>query len=94
MSIEPVLITLAAHLLANNAASGPRSPILVIGVVALIVVIVLTVSIYRLRRGGPGPAVNWVPRGLRGRVNRNFDEHGWQKPYDDDGNRNPDRKQL
>ncbi|WIB62119.1 hypothetical protein DEJ13_17760 (plasmid) [Curtobacterium sp. MCLR17_007] len=67
---------------------------LFIGLVAVFVVIVLIITIYRLRRGGPGPTVNWVPRRLRGRVNRGFGEQGWQKPYDDEGNRNPDRGQL
>ena len=51
-------------------------------------------SLYPLRRGGPGPAVNGVPRRMRGRLNESFEKAGWQKPYQEDGERNPDRSQL
>lgn len=55
---------------------------------------VLAITVFRLRRGGPGPAVNWVPRSLRGRVNRRYEARGWQKPFNDDGSRNEDRGQI
>jgi len=51
-------------------------------------------SLYRLRRGGPGLEVGWIPRCLRGRVNAFSKKHGWQLPYDESGNRNPDRSRL
>ena len=44
-------------------------------------------SLYRLRKNGPGPAGGWVPRRLREPVNRFYRENGWQEPYDDEGNR-------
>lgn len=65
-----------------------------IAVLGVFIVVVLGISIYRLRRGGPGPQVNWVPRSLRNRVNEHFEKQGWQKPYDDNGDRNPGRDQL
>jgi hypothetical protein len=51
-------------------------------------------SMYRLRRGGPGPAVNYVPRPWRQALNARYARKGWQQPYDANGNRNPDRTQL
>jgi hypothetical protein len=54
----------------------------------------LAASVYRLRRGGPGPAVNYVPRPWRQSLNRRYERKGWQQPFDADGNRNPDRTQL
>jgi len=41
----------------------------------------------RMRRGGAGPAVSWVPRSLRLRLNRYHEQHGWQKPYEESGNK-------
>jgi hypothetical protein len=55
---------------------------------------VLALTIYRLRSGGPGPAVNWLPRSLRSRTNKVYDKHGWQQPYDEDGIRNTDRSAV
>ena len=49
--------------------------------VAAFCVVVAVVSVLRLRRGGPGPQVNWVPRALRGRVNRSYRQHGWREEW-------------
>jgi len=57
-------------------------------------VVVLVISVIRLRRGGPGPAVNYVPRMLRPRVNAYYRSRGWQEPFDVDGERNPMRGQI
>ncbi len=65
-----------------------------VGLTIAFIVIVGVVSILRLRRGGPGPAVNWVPRSMRGAVNRRYEARGRQQPYDADGNRNPSRGQI
>ncbi|WIB62120.1 hypothetical protein DEJ13_17765 (plasmid) [Curtobacterium sp. MCLR17_007] len=54
MSIEAVLATPTAHLLANGAATGPRSPILVIGVVVVVVVVIVVTIIRIVTRGGLG----------------------------------------
>lgn len=67
---------------------------LFIVVIVIFMVIVAVITVFRLRRGGPGPQVNWIPRSLRGRVNDDFEKNGWQKPYDEDGNRNPDRDKI
>jgi hypothetical protein len=63
-------------------------------IVIVFMVVVAAVSIYRMRRGGPGPAVNYVPRRLRGRLNSAYRHEGWQEPFDEQGNRSPDRSQL
>ena len=63
-------------------------------VIIVAVVVVAAVSFVRLRPGGPGPAVNWVPRSMRGRMNSSYEKRGWQKPFDADGNRNPDRDPI
>lgn len=61
--------------------------------VVLVVLFVVTTAV-RMRRGGPGPAVQWVPRVLRPRLNEHFRRRGWQPPYDEHGNRNPDRDAI
>jgi hypothetical protein len=66
-------------------------------VVVLVVVfmaVCLAATVYRLRRGGPGPAVNYVPRAFRQSLDRRYERRGWQLPYDAEGIRNPDRSQL
>jgi hypothetical protein len=62
-------------------------------VVAFMVVCV-ALSVYRMRRNGPGPAVNYVPRALRPRFNAYYRRNGWQEPFDAEGNRNPYRDQV
>jgi hypothetical protein len=54
-------------------------------------VVVVAISFYRLRRGGPGPAMNWIPRSMRPKANNMYEKHGWQAPFDGDGNRSPER---
>lgn len=56
--------------------------------------VLFVLSFYRLRRGGPGPAVNWIPRRFRQRLNRTYAEHGWQEPFDSAGNRRTDRPAI
>jgi hypothetical protein len=78
---------------AASAAHHGANPLFV-AVIAVLVVIGVAVSIVRLRRGGPGPAVNWIPRSLRPNLNRYYARRGWQTPFDQDGNRDPDRTQV
>ena len=61
---------------------------------ALIFLVALPLTFWRLRRGGPGPAMNWIPRSMRGKAHERYREHGWQEPFDDNGNRNPDRSEF
>ena len=63
-------------------------------VVVAFMVVVFVLSIYRLRRGGPGPAVNWIPRRMRSEVNSAYEHEDWQKPYDEQGNRSSDTSPL
>ena len=60
-------------------------------VVIGIMVVAFLLSIYRLRPGGPGPGVNWVPRRFRRTMNSAYEAQGWQTPYDAEGNRSKDR---
>lgn len=62
-------------------------------VVGAIAVLAVT-SLLRLRKGGPGPAVNWVPRALCGRTNDFYQRHGWSAPYDESGNKRPGRHAM
>ncbi len=83
-------------LLAQAAASASHhgtNPVLFV-IVAVLLAVGVVISIVRLRRGGPGPAVNWIPRSLRPNLNRYYTRRGWQTPFDQDGNRNPDRTQV
>lgn len=77
---------------AANGGGGLSGPILYVMIAFF--VIVFGVSLLRLRRGGPGPAVNYVPRRLRGNLNSAYRRAGWQEPFDSSGNRNPDRSQT
>ncbi|RFS83410.1 hypothetical protein D0T12_20360 [Actinomadura spongiicola] len=61
-------------------------------VILAFMIIVMAVTLLRLRKRGPGPAVYWVPRGLRSRVNRHYAEQGWSTPYDERGHRKRDRE--
>jgi hypothetical protein len=63
-------------------------------VIIAFVIVIAVISFVRLRRGGPGPAVNGVPRAFRGRLNAVYKRAGWQQPYDDAANRSPDRTKL
>jgi hypothetical protein len=57
-------------------------------------IVCLVLSVYRLRRGGPGPAMNYLPRSLRPMANAYYRRMGWQEPFDVDGDRNPLRGKL
>ncbi|RKR73335.1 hypothetical protein [Frondihabitans australicus] len=83
--------TWAFDVVAAGHSSGGVTGFIIFGVA---VVLVGITAIVRLRRGGPGPNVQWLPKSMRKRVNDEYEEHGWQKPYDDEGNRNPDRDAL
>jgi hypothetical protein len=61
-----------------------------LGVVAI--VLVGGTTLVRLRPGGPGLAVAWVPKSLRPRLNGFYRRHGWPEPYDDNGDRAPGRR--
>ena len=43
--------------------------------------------IVRTRRGGPGPAVYWIPRRFRPAVNDLWGKRGWPLPFDGQGRR-------
>jgi hypothetical protein len=63
-------------------------------IIIAFIVVCAVVSFIRLRQGGPGPAVNYVPRAFRGRLNSTYERAGWQRPFDDEGNRSRDRSQI
>lgn len=67
------------------------NPIFVVVVVVLAVFAAAT-SFYRLRKGDPGPNTGWFPRSARGKVNEEYEKKGWEKPYDDNGDRATGRK--
>jgi hypothetical protein len=74
----------------GGGSFGPAGYVLV-----AFVAVALVLSLLRLRRGGPGPAVRYVPRRLRGRLNSVYRRAGWQEPYDDsEGDRRSDRSAL
>ena len=81
-------------LLAAASSSGVMKGPLGIIIFIIFAVIVVAVIIFRRRKGGPGPQVNWVPKPLRGKVNEHYEEEGWQKPFDEDGRRNPERDEI
>lgn len=82
------------QLVVATHASGGHSSVFVWVIAGLILVVGVPLTFWRLRRGGPGPAMNWIPRSMRAKANEQYDKHGWQEPFDDDGNRNPDRPSL
>jgi hypothetical protein len=53
------------------------------------VAVVIVASIWQLRPGGKGPAVQWFPRSMRRTVNTAFRRRGWPEPYDESGNKIP-----
>ena len=55
------------------------------------VALVVIVAAVRMRRGGPGPAVNWVPKKFRGSLNSVYRKRGWTAPYDDNGEKTSTR---
>ncbi len=61
-------------------------------VIVLGVALVGVTTVRRLRPGGPGLAVAWVPRSMRPRLNQFHQRHGWQQPFDDNGDRVPGRR--
>jgi hypothetical protein len=63
-------------------------------IVIAFIVVLAAISVFRMRRGGPGPAVNYVPQRMRGRLNSAYRREGWQEPFDDEGNRSSERSQL
>jgi hypothetical protein len=88
-------IMFASMVLTAGAAAGRGgSPLWVFYIVVAFVVVGFVLSLVRLRRGGPGPAVNYVPPGLRPRLNSLYRRMGWQAPYDERGDRRPDRSGL
>ena len=60
-------------------------------IVVPILLVLAVLSLIGLRSGGPGPAVRWVPRAMRPRLNRWYQSKGWAAPYTATGERNPDR---
>ncbi|MFC6878984.1 MULTISPECIES: hypothetical protein [Actinomadura] len=53
--------------------------------VAVFMLVIVVISFVRMRTGGPGPALNWVPPRMRPRVNRLYASKGWDEPYGADG---------
>jgi hypothetical protein len=66
----------------------------VVWVVMAAVVVLAVLSLSRFRPGGPGPAVQWVPRSLRPRLNQYYNAKGWTAPFTEEGERNPERRVL
>jgi hypothetical protein len=75
-------------------AGGPVVNDIGFVVIGLFMAFCIIMALLQLRRGGPGPAVNYIPKGLRPSVNAYYRNHGWQEPFDADGNRNPMRDQV
>jgi hypothetical protein len=82
-----------AHLIVLAAAPGPSSggSGAIVYIIPVFVILVAVIGALRMRRGGPGPGVNYVPRRFRGRLNTAYRNAGWQEPYDADGNRDSNR---
>ncbi|MFZ0666876.1 MAG: hypothetical protein WAM97_14075 [Acidimicrobiales bacterium] len=55
--------------------------------VAAFMAVVALLSLYRLRKGGVGPQMNWIPKLMRPRANEYYEKHGWKQPFNDEGNR-------
>lgn len=70
-----------------------QSPIAYV-ILALFIVFAIVFTARRFRRGGPGPSVAWIPKFMRPKVNREFSKRGFQKPYDEEGNRNKSRDEF
>lgn len=66
-------------------ASGSSSPPWLWVPVAAFMAVVFVLSIVQYRRRGP--AVGWVPRRFRARVNAWYLRHDLPQPYDHDGNK-------
>lgn len=77
-----------------SSAGGGGNDVVIWVIAALIIVVAVPLSLWRMRRGGPGPGMNWIPRSMRGKANEQYAKRGWQKPFDDDGERNPDRSSV
>lgn len=86
-------ISVAGALPAMSESEVFNSPIAYV-VLGLFVVFAIIFTARRFRKGGPGPSIGWVPRRLRPGLNKKMEEHGYQKPYDDEGNRNPGRDEY
>ncbi len=54
---------------------------------AILVAFGFVASVIRYRKRGP--AVGYVPRRWRPKVNEWFSGHGWDKPYDENGETKP-----
>jgi len=50
---------------------------------ALVMIGFIATVIVRTRRGGPGPAVYWIPRRFRPAINRFWRKRGWPLPFDE-----------
>jgi hypothetical protein len=69
------------NVVAAAATKGGGGIFLWIVIAFLVVCFPLSIIRYRAR----GPAVGWVPRRLRNRLNSWYTERGWEAPYDADG---------
>lgn len=68
---------------------------ILIALLCLAVIVALFIWVlHSYRRGGLGPPMKMSPltRAGRERVNRNYAEQGWAKPFDDEGNLLPARE--
>jgi hypothetical protein len=73
----------------GGGGSGHQSGVSYWVFIAGCVAIVVASTFVWLRKGGKGPAVNWVPLFMRPWVNRFWASRGWPPPYDDDLNKIP-----
>ena len=71
---------------------GERAVIVAICVASIAFLIAYVVRSYRPGGFGPMPRVLPFTRRGRMRMNTTWDEHGWAKPFDDDGNLLPRRE--
>lgn len=63
-----------------------NSPITWVLLALFLIGFIATIMV-RTRRGGPGPAVYWIPRRFCRRVNEFWSQRRWPLPFDDQGQR-------
>jgi hypothetical protein len=79
-------VMIAVVLGATTGRPGPASISPAIEIVLVVFLVVgFAVSLWRVRKRGPG--VRYVPRRYRQRVNAWYRGHGWDEPFDEEGNR-------
>lgn len=77
------------HLVLEVGAVHGLGRVVIIAVGVIVILAIFIPLALPMRRGGYGPPLGMggpVTRKGKERVNRSYEEHGWAKPYDDEGN--------